>query len=42
MLLPLLLMPEWLLAGVRPLELGADVNFLPLSGICGGRWMRML
>ena len=37
MLLPLLLGPEWLLLGVRPLEPDTDVDFLPLSGIFGER-----
>ena len=37
MLLPLLLMLEWLLLDARPLEPVADVEFLPLSGMCGKR-----
>jgi hypothetical protein len=40
--LPLLLMTEWLLLDGRPLEPDADVDFLPLSGICGERCMRLL
>jgi hypothetical protein len=42
MFLPLLLMPEWLLLDAGPLEPDADVDFLPLSGICGERWMGVL
>ena len=42
MLLPVLLMTEWLLLDVRPLEPGADADFLPLSGIDSERWIGML
>ena len=42
MLLPLLLMPEWLLVDARLLEADVDVGFLPLSGICGERCMGVL
>ena len=42
MLLPLLLMTEWLLLGVRPLESGTGVVFLGLFGICGICNLRVL
>jgi len=42
MFLPVLLMTEWLLLDVRPLEPGADAGFLPLSGIDIERWIEVL